>query len=97
MGQYIANAAMTVVHEQQYPLLDVNMARVLERYFGPRKLADIRFDPYLQDLAHSIVDMDEAKEINWAILDFASLICTYKRPVCERCLLQNRCNYTILV
>ena len=39
------------------------MARVLERYFGPRNLADIRYDPYLQELAHKVVDADDAIHI----------------------------------
>lgn len=91
MGQYIANAAMTVVHDQQYPLLDVNMARVLERYFGPRKLADIRHDPYLQALAYSIADTDDAKQMNWAILDFAAVICQTQRPKCLKCVLSLSC------
>ena len=44
----VANAILLVCHEQPEPLLDSNMARVIERVFGPRKLADIRYDPYLQ-------------------------------------------------
>jgi hypothetical protein len=54
-GQYIANAVLLLCHGEPQPLLDVNMARVLERVFGPKKLADIRYDPYLQQLAMRIV------------------------------------------
>ncbi len=45
VGQYIANAFELLVLNKKTPLLDVNMARLLERYFGPRKLSDIRYDP----------------------------------------------------
>jgi A/G-specific adenine glycosylase len=55
MGQYIANAVELVVFNEPSPLVDVNMARVLERFFGPRQMADIRYDPYLQDLAYKVV------------------------------------------
>ncbi|MEQ9165436.1 MAG: hypothetical protein RLO12_04210 [Fulvivirga sp.] len=65
MGQYITNAYELFILKRPSPLLDVNMARVLERYFGPRKLADIRHDPYLQDLAKRIVNHFSSKEINW--------------------------------
>jgi A/G-specific adenine glycosylase len=90
VGQYIANAVSLVVHGERRPLLDSNMARVLERFFGPRDLADIRFDPYLQALAHRVVDSPEAKAVNWAILDMAALIC---RPVprCNTCPVAARC------
>lgn len=41
VGQYIANAILLALYKQPEPLLDINVARVLERFFGPRKLADI--------------------------------------------------------
>lgn len=93
MGQYIANAAMTVVHEQQYLLLDVNMARVLKRYFGSRKLVDIRYDPYLQDIAYSVVDLTDSKNMSWAVLDFATLVCKLWEPGCSNCPLMDTCFY----
>jgi len=93
MGQYIANAVELVVFNQPSPLVDVNMARVIERYFGPRKMADIRYDPYLQDLAYRIVHHKEAKYLNWAILDFAALVCVARQPKCKSCILQRWCHY----
>ena len=93
MGQYIANAVELVVFNEPSPLVDVNMARVIERFFGPRKLADIRYDPYLQDLAYKIVNHEDAKYLNWAILDFAALTCTSRKPLCSICSLSKKCNY----
>ncbi|MDQ3111021.1 MAG: hypothetical protein M3R17_14095 [Bacteroidota bacterium] len=56
MGQYIANAVELVVFNQPSPLIDVNMARVIELFFGARKMADIRYDPWLQGLAYRLVN-----------------------------------------
>jgi A/G-specific adenine glycosylase len=91
MGQYIANAVELVIFNEPSPLVDVNMARVLERFFGPRKLADIRYDPYLQSLSYKVVNHLETKKINWAILDFAALVCK-PRPLCPICILKEQCN-----
>jgi len=93
MGQYITNAFELFVLKRPSPLLDVNMARVLERFFGPRKLADIRYDPYLQELSKRVTTHDEIVPINWAILDFAALICKAHRPICEKCLIFKNCKY----
>lgn len=93
MGQYITNAFEVFILKQPSPLLDVNMARVLERYFGPRKLADIRYDPYLQELAKRVVDHQNTKEINWAILDFGAIICKARKPVCSECVFNQKCNW----
>lgn len=90
MGQYIANAVELIIFKQPTPLVDVNMARVLERFFGPRKMADIRYDPYLQKLSYKIVNHKKAKDINWAILDFSAIICKPK-PICKNCSLSANC------
>lgn len=93
MGQYIANAVELVIFNEPSPLVDVNMSRVLERFYGPRKMADIRYDPYLQSLSYKIVKHKSAKEINWAVLDIAAELCTAKRPLCNLCPIKKRCLY----
>jgi A/G-specific adenine glycosylase len=92
VGQYIANSIEMFAHGKARPLLDVNMARVLERYFGPRKLADIRYDPYLQDLAKRVVAGPAARRVNWAILDLAALVCKVRVPDCPVCPLSKTCS-----
>ena len=91
MGQYIANAVELIIYKQPSPLIDVNMSRLLERYFGKRKMADIRYDPYLQRLSYKVVNHSRAKEINWAILDYAAIICKEQKPLCRSCMLKMRC------
>lgn len=91
VGQYITNAILLFCHNEPHPLLDVNMARVLERYFGPRTLADIRYDPYLQSLAKRVVSCKYPWEINWAILDLAALVCKKQMPLCIECPLNQAC------
>jgi len=93
VGQYIANAVLLFCHSEPQPLLDVNMARVLERVFGPRKLADIRYDPYLQQLAATIIRCKSPADLNWAILDLAAIICLIKKPRCIICPLSSICDY----
>ena len=93
VGQYIANAILLLCYSQAQPLLDINMSRVLERVFGPRILSDIRYDPYLQALAMSVVQCKYPKEMNWAILDFAALICLIKKPLCNACILNKLCTF----
>ena len=90
-GQYITNAILLLIKKEPAPLLDVNMARVLERYFGQRKLSDIRYDPYLQDLSWKVANHNESKKINWGILDFAAIVCLAKNPKCHICSLSKKC------
>lgn len=56
-------------------------------------MADIRYDPYLQGLSYKVVDHTNSKEISWAILDFAALICKAQKPLCLACPLSTKCTY----
>lgn len=93
VGQYIANAILLSCFGQPEPLLDVNMARLLERYFGPRHRADIRYDPYLQSLSRRIIAGDDPEAVNLAILDFAATICRARYPLHQKCPLRFGCRY----
>lgn len=93
VGQYVANAISIFAHATPAPLLDGGMARVLERHFGPRRLADIRYDPYLQRLASVVTSTRRCKEINWAILDLAAVVCRQSAPSCSACPLWMSCRF----
>lgn len=93
VGQYIANAILMFAHGRSEPLMDTNMARVLERFFGARKLSDIRDDPFLQTLAREVLKTGPGKNINWAILDFAALLCKSGSPLCDDCPMQIECSF----
>lgn len=93
VGQYVANAVQLIRWRIPAPLLDVNMARVLERYFGPRCLADIRYDPYLQSLAWRLVDDGDSLSTSWAILDLGAMVCMRRLPRCGACPLRRGCSH----
>jgi A/G-specific adenine glycosylase len=93
MGQYITNAYELFILKRPRPLLDVNMARVLERFFGIKLMSDIRYDKALQKLAMKLVNHHSAKEINWGILDFGATICRKRNPLCSTCIFKRHCKY----
>lgn len=93
VGQYVSNAILMFQHCKAAPLLDVNMARVIERVVRPRRLADIRYDPWLQEAASWYVRGPAAAGANWAILDFAAVVCKAHRPLCASCPVSNYCAY----
>lgn len=93
VGQYLANAVQLFCHGKARPLLDVNAARVLERYFGPRKLADIRDDPFLQATSTRIVGEGDAIAINFALIDHAALVCRQSQPLCAGCPIVSYCKF----
>jgi A/G-specific adenine glycosylase len=93
IGQYVAYAIQTFRGIWRLPLLDAGMARVIERRFGSRELADIRYDSRLQEICQRIVDTDRPLEISWAILDLAALVCRTRVPLCETCPVESMCKF----
>lgn len=93
IGQYVAYAIQAYQGQRRRPLLDAGMARVVERCFGSRQLADIRYDDGLQEICHRIVDIDETLVVSWAILDLAALVCRVKNPNCDLCPFQSQCEF----
>lgn len=88
---YISNAYELFVLKNKAALLDVNMSRVLSRFFNPKDFKDVRNDKLIQELAHNVINVKDCKELNWAILDFAALVCSAKKPKCNECKLSSRC------
>ena len=93
VGQYVANAIFLFQHKLPAPLLDTNMARVIERYFRPRELADIRHDPMLQAISKELVSSAgaDAVAVNWGFLDIGGVLCKPEIPQCVECPLRNGC------
>lgn len=93
VGQYVSNAISMFQHGKRMPLLDVNMSRVIERFVRPRRLADIRYDPWLQAAAHWLVRGESPERVNWAVLDFAAIVCKARKPLCQSCPVSSRCRF----
>jgi DNA (cytosine-5)-methyltransferase 1 len=89
---YISNAFELFILNHRSALIDVNMSRVLSRFFNPQEFKDVRNDKPLQDLAYDVINVKKCKELNWAILDYAALVCK-KKPACSECKLKSRCRF----
>jgi A/G-specific adenine glycosylase len=97
VGQYVAYAIQSYRGIWRFPLLDAGMARVIERCFGPRELADIRYDAKLQEICQRVVDTEQPLKISWAILDLAALVCRPKNPLCDKCPVERLCRFSVEV
>ena len=93
VGQYVAYAIQSFRGIWRFPLLDAGMARVIERLFGSRDLADIRYDRGLQEICQRVVDTDQPLQISWAILDLAATVCRPKVPLCDKCPVKKLCKF----
>ena len=85
IGQYIARAIAAQLFGEVVAPIDTNVSRALERIFGARPLSDIRYDPWLQKLALSLVPESDPGGYLVGLLDFARIVCKPRLPDCPVC------------
>ena len=88
VGNYIANAVLCFAFNQDVPIIDMNVRRVVGRYF---EWANAN-DKEIENKLHKLIPNGKGKEFNWAIIDFSSIICS-RKPKCNRCFLSESCSY----
>lgn len=92
VGRYAANAFLCFGLGQRRPVVDANVARVFQRYFGvapwPGKLEHA--EDYWT-LAARLLPLDDVQRYNWSLLDLGAIICKPRTPDCPQCPLRETC------
>jgi A/G-specific adenine glycosylase len=92
IGPYTAAAILSIAFNQPYPLLDANVERVFSRLAdidSPLKKASTK--KQFTAMADTLLDRDQPRQFNQALMELGALICTPKRPACISCPLQVYC------
>ena len=87
IGLYIAGAILSLGFGIPFPMIDTNVLRILERFYGKK----ITQNKGLEILNPIIPN--EFQHFNLALLDFAALVCKPKQPLCIECPIRKKCNY----
>jgi len=99
VGPYIAHSVLVSAFGNRLAVVDTNVLRVLDRFFGIRSMRPRpRTDPAIWEAAQKLLPREASKcrEWNYALLDFAALVCRWARPHCELCPCRRRCSYFAL-
>ncbi|ADQ13708.1 HhH-GPD family protein [Halanaerobium hydrogeniformans] len=86
LGDYIVNATLCFGEEKRLPIVDTNTSRIVKRFYGIDKHE-------VESKLVEILPNDRYVEFNYALLDFASLICKALSPKCSECLISSDCSY----
>jgi A/G-specific adenine glycosylase len=98
IGEYTARALACFAYEQDVPVLDTNVKRVLHRVLlGPDVPQPLVNDRQLWALAARTVPVGRGYDWNQGLMDFGSLICTARKPACLICPLRPICRAAPLI
>ncbi|MCW5849335.1 MAG: A/G-specific adenine glycosylase [Anaerolineae bacterium] len=94
VGPYMARSVCANAFSQPLAVLDTNVARILQRFFGFKSTrARARNDPQLWQEAQRVAPENGVGTWNLTLIDFGAMVCTMWNPKCNICPLQERCNY----
>ena len=91
IGKYTARAILSQAFNQPAAVLDTNVARILERFFGIEGSRVKSRCKILWNAAETIAPDREVGHWNLTLLDFGAIICTARNPKCSECPLASRC------
>ena len=87
VGPYTENAILSFAYNVKVITQDVNVKRIISRYFGvdnPRK--------YIDAISPLLLKNTNSRKFNQALMDFGSSICKPKSPLCLDCPLEDTCD-----
>ena len=93
IGRYTAGAILSIAFEQNEPILDANVMRVLSRVFlvpgDPKTSRDTQTE--LWRLALALIPSGRASDFNQAMMELGALVCSTKAPACHSCPVNSVC------
>lgn len=92
IGEYTAAAISSFAADEPRAVVDGNVFRLLSRFYGiETPINSSEGKARFTDLANSLLDPTQSGTFNQAIMEFGSLQCRPKNPLCQTCPLQSDC------
>lgn len=92
VGPATVGSLLSFAFGQDEPSLDVNIRRVLHRFFFGSEFPRWRVpDQRIEEVARRTIRKGSGYDWNQGMMDFGSLQCSARRPLCESCPFQSRC------
>jgi A/G-specific adenine glycosylase len=92
VGDYTANAVLSIAFGQDRAAVDGNVRRVLARVFAViEDIAKSSVQRQIEELATGLVPPGRAGEFNQALMDLGASICIPRRPRCLICPIKEHC------
>ena len=90
IGRYTAGAISSIAFQQDKPVVDGTVIRVLSRIDNFKE--DVRKNAsYFWDRAEALIPKGRARDFNQGMMELGALICTPKSPKCAACPVRDHC------
>lgn len=93
IGDYVAGAILTVCFNRPEYVIDANIARFINRYYGLHLKGEIRRKRQIIEKARELFNYPDTRNLLFALLDFTALVCKPLNPEHASCILKSSCRY----
>jgi len=94
VGEYIVNAVLCFGYKKSVPIVDTNVIRIFERLFQKKSIKNrARTDKEIWKFADKMLPEKNVQDYNYALLDFASIVCKARNPECKNCIFLFQCAF----
>ncbi|KXS40900.1 MAG: A/G-specific adenine glycosylase [Methanohalophilus sp. T328-1] len=93
IGNYTAGAILTLCFNKPEYVIDSNIARFINRFYGLELEGDIRRKKIIREKSQEIFNYESPGKLLYSILDFTALICKPNNIKCRTCHLKDICEY----
>tara|TARA_B100000989_G_scaffold256333_1_gene205498 strand:- start:302 stop:1363 length:1062 start_codon:yes stop_codon:yes gene_type:complete len=92
IGDYTASAISSICFEKKHPVLDGNVFRIISRIFGIKDPIDLHNSrKVFKKKAFDLLPKSRYGDYNQGLMDFGSIICKPKNPLCSSCFISRKC------
>ena len=92
VGDYTAAAIASFCNNEEVPVIDGNVYRVLSRYFGIKEdISMTTTRKVFVEIAKELIPPGKSYLFNQAIMEFGALQCVPKKADCMSCIFNNSC------
>ncbi len=92
VGRYTAGAVLSIAFNQNVPVLDGNVKRVLSRLYCLKENgANPASEKRLWEVAENLIPSGSAGDFNQALMELGATVCLSKKPLCLLCPLNADC------
>jgi A/G-specific adenine glycosylase len=93
IGDYVAGAILTICFKKREYVVDANIARFINRYYGLHLKGEIRRKKEIIDISKKLFKYYDTRSLLFALLDFTALVCKPLKPDHENCVLKSCCKF----
>lgn len=93
VGDYVAGAIQAVCFNNAEYVIDSNIVRFINRYYGMELTGEIRRKKEIIEKAKELFKVKDQRKFLFSLLDFTALICKPITPACLKCPVNSECKF----